>query len=121
MINIAYITIFLILNNETYIFCYYIEIKNDNSTFHLYVSYMSFIIIFLTISVSVIFFIYVTIFIEEVKDLKKFPFPILIYTSIGKLTILVTSNQRTLNSQEIAGFCGGIDLNTSVNHRLQVN
>ena len=63
---------------------------------------MSFIINFLTIFGTVIFFVDVTIFIETVKDLHKVPFPILIYTSIGKFTIPVTSNQRTPNSQAIA-------------------
>ena len=67
------------------------------------------------------FNVYVTIFIEAVKDLHKVPFPIMIYTRIGKFTIPITSNQRTPNSRAIAGFCGGIDLNIAVNHRLRVN
>ena len=49
LIQIDLITIFLKLTNERYIFCYSILNNNDNCTFDLFVSYMSFIIIVLAI------------------------------------------------------------------------
>ena len=81
---------------------------------------MSFIIISSQFPNQLFFVIYVTIF-ETVKDLHKVPFPVLIYIKIGEFTIPITSNHRTPNRRETAGFCGEIEINKSVNHRLQVN
>ena len=103
MVNINFTTVFGKLNNERCISCYCILNYDDNSTFDLYVSYMSFINIFLINIVSVICCHLCHNNFEAVKELHKVPFPILIYISIGKFVITVTSNKQTLNSRAIAG------------------
>ena len=91
------------LNNERYILCYYILNYDDNRTFDLCVSYMSFINIFLTNIKSVIYCNFCHKYFEAVKYLHIDLFPMYIYINIGKFTITVTSKQRTPNSRAITG------------------
>ena len=49
MIGIVFIIIIAILNDECYIFCYYILDHDDDPIFDLHISYVSFLIIYLTI------------------------------------------------------------------------
>ena len=92
------------LNDARYIFFYCILNCNDNCTFYLYGSYMSFINILLKHFKSVICCHFCHIFFEAVKELHKVPSSIFIYISIRKFTITVASNQQTPNSLAISGF-----------------
>ena len=60
---------------------------------------------------------------EAVTELYRASFSISVYVSIGKFIIPVTSNQIIPNNQTIAGSAdrGGLDINTVLNLRLQVN
>ena len=74
VIDIDCIAIFVKLNNKTYILCYCILNYDDDRTFDLYVSYMSFIIIFITNLESIInYYLFYNCF-ESVKELHKVPF-----------------------------------------------
>ena len=77
--------------------CYYIFKYDDNRTFDVYVSFMSLIVIFLTMSKSVICCHYCHNYFEAVKYLHKVPFPILIYTTIGKNKIRTINFGRRTN------------------------
>ena len=103
MIHIEFITIIVKLTNDRYIFSYYILNNDDDCTFNLYVSFISFIIICLTVFESVICCnLYHNIF-EALKEWHKVSFSISIFISIGKFMIPVSFKQRTQNRRAIAG------------------
>ena len=87
------IIFFVRLNNNRYIFCYFILNHDYNCIFVLCVSFISFIIIYLEIFESVICCHFCHNFFGAVKELHKVPFPIMMYTSIGTYIITVTYYQ----------------------------
>ena len=66
--------IFVRLNNKIYIFCYFILNCDDNRTFGLYVSYLSFIIIFLSNFESVICCRFCHNFLKQSKNCMHSPY-----------------------------------------------
>ena len=88
VVDIDFITILLMLNNNRFVFFHFILNCVDNFTFDLYVSYMSFIIFFSQVLNKWYVFISVTLF-KAVKELHKVPFPILMNTSIEKYKIRI--------------------------------
>ena len=103
VIDVDFIIIFVRLNNKRYIFCYFIFKYDYNHILDLYVCYLLFIIIYFANVESVISYHFNHNCFESVKELHKFPFPILVYTSIGTYTIPNTYNQLTPNSGVLPG------------------
>ena len=104
MIDNDFITIFVRLNNESYILCYCILNYDDNRTFNIYVSYMYFINIPTTNFESVICCHICHNIFEAVKELNKVPFSIFNYISIGRFIFTVTYKMQKPYSEEIAGI-----------------
>ena len=100
VININFLTFIVKLNNERWIFFNCIFKYDDNCIFDLYVYSILF---FSQISNRRYVVIYVTIILKQRKNDKTFPFSILIYISIGKVTMPLTYKQQTPNIQAIAG------------------
>ena len=68
MIDIDFVIIFVILNNNSYIFMYCVFNYDDNCIFDLYVSYMLFIAIFFTSFKSVISYHFCNNFFKSIKE-----------------------------------------------------
>ena len=117
VIDIDFITVFVILNHKRYIFCYCILSYNNNCAFDIYVSYMSFIIIFLTNFESVISCHFCHNFSDQTKNYINFNFQFQ-YTPTLENTLFalhISSEHRTAEQYQGSANCGGLDINTVVN------
>ena len=116
-------TIFVILNNKRYIFCYCIFNYDDNCIFDLYVSYMSFIITFIINNESVIYCNFCYIIPNQSKNGTKSHFQFWSTSQLEnyQFPLHLSSEHHTAEQYHKSANHGGIELNTVLHRRLEAN